>query len=382
MSSSELIGSKIRRGSFFGVQKGLKHDGESRTAPVGSAVGGHGDNLQLVRRAPSLSNEGLASQVVLEQIHSMIDALLLQDTSPPSIVLASNSHEKLLGTLRVLGKNEIQIILLLHQFVNLESLLFFGRGAVKGVGSKRFTQLADLLRSIVTLSQNQKSRFLHIFVSVRIQHIVLNILRFEKDVTPGNSPHNSLENSSTLSGDRTNNSGQSGRTTSTSQKRSSGLSLLPRSFHKPTNDLENISLLKVLSDHSLQPFFTLVQLQHGTLQILKLILKLRDRGSLDTLGDFKRSLTSGNALQDISLVIFVGELDNLAVEVTKFSFHFVNSLDVINKSTLWCGHSRIHILKLDLTDFTQFINSLVSHIKWDHELDEGHRLRSEKLPHG
>ena len=143
MSPSVLVGPKVGRGGFLGVQNGLEHDGKGRATAVGGTVGSHAHNLQLVGSAPTLSNQGLSSQVVLKQVHGVVDALLLQNTTPPGVILPSDTSKELLRTLGVLGTDNIQIVLLLHQLVDFIALLLIGSGAVEGVGTEGFAQLEE-----------------------------------------------------------------------------------------------------------------------------------------------------------------------------------------------------------------------------------------------
>ena len=192
MSPSILISPKISRRSLLSVQKGLKHHRKSRTRAVSGTMSGHAHNLQLVRGAPSFGDQGFAwgegrggeekekggeggreggrerererereeeeereikrmiiikkkkkktSQVVLKQIHSMINGLLLQHTSPPRIIIPSNPSKQLLTSTGILSDNGNQIVFLLHQLSNFEVLLGVRGGAVKDEGTEGFAEL-------------------------------------------------------------------------------------------------------------------------------------------------------------------------------------------------------------------------------------------------
>mmetsp|Transcript_3507 Transcript_3507/g.5329 ORF Transcript_3507/g.5329 Transcript_3507/m.5329 type:complete len:687 (-) Transcript_3507:294-2354(-) len=190
----ELVGLVV---SGWGLVRGddLERSTGDTDAATLSKIEGRVDegHVLVVVGAPALSDQTATTDIVVEEVHGVVDALLADDLGLPDGELGGDGVEQTqaVGTGLVEDATEvIETRLDLHPCVGT---LLSGLRAGIEVGLEGVTELSDLDLSLSSLVQHDKHVLLKLLTSAWVLDVVLNLSSAEEEVTTGGTPEDTLE---------------------------------------------------------------------------------------------------------------------------------------------------------------------------------------------
>ena len=131
-----------------------KNGGNQRTTPVGGATQGELDFFRGGDGAPAFGDETLATNVVVEQVHCVVDGLFLHDLATPYVEVQIDVHKDLTLVVVCPVQNNAEVLeTAIDLFLKLSAALW-AVGAGIHIGSERFADLLDLALGALTLEEH------------------------------------------------------------------------------------------------------------------------------------------------------------------------------------------------------------------------------------
>mmetsp|Transcript_5955 Transcript_5955/g.13540 ORF Transcript_5955/g.13540 Transcript_5955/m.13540 type:complete len:498 (-) Transcript_5955:39-1532(-) len=375
--SGELVVAEERGGGLLGGHN-VEHSGHQGTAGLLGTAKSSLHRVNIVGGAPALGDQALVRDIVVEQVHGVVDSLVASNLVEPGVEGKSNAGQH--GVAMVLGPLEhgVQV---LGASVDLDGVGVLLRDILRErvlVGTERVADLGDLGLGTLTGEENNVNCLLHVLSRLRVDDRVIERVSAQNHVTPGRAEKHAAKLLEIRLRNQAGNETQTGRG---SGSPGSAVILKKRrlrpfrgSRQGRASTLEKLAtaLQNILQFHSLG-----MLAQQGVIAGVEL-----DELLFVLLQASRQIIHAQTALRGLYETVLSPDLSfaNLVVQETQNTLHLIALAHVVHKSALECRLGRIEILELDGTKSTELLERLIRSIVLNEQLHQLHLLRP-KLRH-
>lgn len=198
----ELVGLEVGWG-FITSRDDVQDRGHEGARALASSAEGKMHLLSRIGRAPTLGDEALTTEIVVELVHGMVDGLLFLDAVLPVAKMLRNGGKDRRALIPATLKEERKIIEARNDL--LKETLAFGSGIGAGIeiGAERLADLLDLALEALTLEESNKHILLGHLTSVGILDALVDLGELDVDVTAGGAEQDLLKDEEVLAKDDT-----------------------------------------------------------------------------------------------------------------------------------------------------------------------------------
>mmetsp|Transcript_23793 Transcript_23793/g.59538 ORF Transcript_23793/g.59538 Transcript_23793/m.59538 type:complete len:365 (+) Transcript_23793:1458-2552(+) len=354
----------------------IAHHRDTSTGMTSYARHGLVHFFDTVTRAPTICDQHFLSRLIDEEVHSVVDRLLLGNTHTPRNKAGGDVPQESIALLSVLFEDQLLLLQLLTQVVEQSETLVVLLGYIVYVRSIALTELADTLVQFTTLHKNREGVLVLKNASERVDNPLGDLSVAEEHVAMRHLPEKVLETIHLLT--LLDHTGDHAKCT--------GVRILQqRRVHVHTNlalkkllvVTKHMDALDGLVNGALQALVADIHLHGITFQINEFLLQCRQSGQAIGCLELGFHLTIiGRAhMRHLKFDLLIVAL---LFQKSEFTFHVIEAFHLCNKVTLQRVHIRIEILELKNTQMTERIDRIVCNIVTDDELEQLHVFRAEE----